>query len=135
MLAGIAQLWKSRRADVLRSPLDSLIPMGGSSFKFDARKAWTGIDAGYSPDEQKHAVAASPVLEILAALGFEHARAHELESDEVRYGAWLDLVPPVLARPALAGVRLGIPLRVFRFAFARPGKGNKLVTFAEEIRA
>jgi CRISPR-associated protein Csx14 len=115
----------------LRDPFGVTVPMGGSSFKFDARKSWTAIDAGYSPDEQKHLVAASPVVEILAAIGLENARPDEFETRQVRYSAWNGLVPPVLARPALAGTHIGIPRRVFQFTLALSGK-NKVVTFAEE---
>jgi CRISPR-associated protein Csx14 len=131
MIEGVADLWKTRESDLLRDPFGVTVPMGGSSFKFDARKSWTAIDAGYSPDEQKHLVAASPVVEILAAIGLENARPDEFETRQVRYSAWNGLVPPVLARPALAGTHIGIPRRVFQFTLALSGK-NKVVTFAEE---
>ncbi|MBI3048970.1 MAG: type I-U CRISPR-associated protein Cas8c [Acidobacteria bacterium] len=131
MINGIADLWEKRAPDLVRDPFGVTTPMGGSSFKFDARKSWTAIDAGYSPDEQKHLVTASPVVEILAAVGLEHARPDEFDTREVRYGAWSGLVRPVLARPALAGVHTGIPRRVFRFTLDLSGK-NKVVTFAEE---
>jgi CRISPR-associated protein Csx14 len=131
MIEGIADLWKQRERDLVRNPFGLTTPIGGSSFKFDARKSWTAIDAGYSPDEQKHLVAASPVVEILAAIGLEHARPDEFDTREVRYGVWSGLVPPVLARPALAGAYVGIPRRVFRFTLDLSGK-NKVVTFAEE---
>jgi len=127
---GIVSLWMDSRQELIASPFDVLTPMGGS-FNFDPRGAWTAIDAGYSPNDQEHAVAASPVVEMVAAAGLEHARPDEYDTREVRYGAWADLVPPILARPALAGHRIGIPLRVFRFTLHLSGK-NKVVTFAEE---
>ncbi len=132
MLQSVARLWSQRREQLVTDPFSETVAMGGSSFKFDARKAWTGMDAGYSPDEQKHAVAASSVVEFLSAVGLEHARPHEFAKDEVCYAVWRDLVPPVLARPALAGAGVGLSVRRFRFTFARPGKGNRLVTFAQE---
>ena len=52
----------------------------GGSFNFDPRGAWTAIDAGYSPNEHKHAVEASPVVEFLAAWGLEHARPDEFDT-------------------------------------------------------
>lgn len=131
MLQGVAHLWAERGEEMRVNPLDLLIPMGGGSFKFDARKAWTTIDAGYSPDEQSHSVAASPVVEILAAVGLEHARPDEYDRRRVRYAAWTGLVPPILARPALAGLGVGIPVRRFRFVLSLSGK-NKVVTFAQE---
>jgi CRISPR-associated protein Csx14 len=131
MLAGVKKLWSERREDLTRDPLGLTARLGGSSFKFDARKAWTAIDAGYSPDEQKHGVEASPVVEMLAAIGLEHARPDEFETREVRYGAWKGLLPPALARPALGGVSVGVPIRIFRFTLDLAGK-NKIVTFARE---
>lgn len=131
MLAAVGELRNGRRGELIGDPLGPTVPLGGSSFKFDARKAWTAIDAGYSPDEQTHAVEASPVVEILAAIGLEHARPDEFETREVRYGVWKGLVPPLLARPALGGSRVGVPIRIFRFTLDLAGK-NKIVTFARE---
>lgn len=131
MVDALRELWKKHQNDLIADPFGVTAPLGGSSFKFDARKAWTGIDAGYSPDDQKHAVQASPVVELLAAIGLEHARPDEFETREVRYGVWQGLLPPTLARPALGGVRLGVPMRIFRFTLI-PAGGNKVVTFAQE---
>ncbi len=131
MLASVKKLWNERRGELVSDPLGLMAPLGGSSFKFDARKAWTAIDAGYSPDEQTHRVEASPVVEMFAAVGLEHARPDEFETREVRYGAWKGLLPPVLARPALGGARVGVPIRIFRFTLDLAGK-NKVVTFARE---
>jgi len=127
---GVADLWKEHLGDMIERPFDVLTPMGGS-FNFDPRGAWTAIDAGYSPNDQKHSVEASPVVEILAAIGLEHSRPDEFETRDVRYGVWQGLLPLVLARPALGGVRVGAPMRVFRFALDLAGK-NKIVTFARE---
>jgi CRISPR-associated protein Csx14 len=131
MLDGVKQLWNERYGKLTSDPLGLTVPLGGSSFKFDARKAWTTIDAGYSPDEQSHQIEASPVVEMLSAIGLEHARPHEFETREVRYGAWKSLLPPALARPALGGARVGVPIRIFRFTVDLAGK-NKIVTFAQE---
>lgn len=131
MLDKIRALWRDDRENFLKDPFGLTAPLGGSSFKFDPRKSWTGIDAGYSPDEQSHDLEASPVVEVLAALGLENARPDEFETRQVRYGVWRGLLPPILARPALAGMPVAIPLRVFRFTLELAGK-NKIVTFAQE---
>ncbi len=131
MLAEVRTLWDDRREDLLADPLGLTMPLGGSTFKFDVRKSWTALDAGYSPDEQTHVVEASPVVEILAAIGLEHARPDEFETREVRYGVWQGRLPPVLARPVLGAVSVGVPMRVFRFTLDLAGK-NKIVTFARE---
>ncbi len=127
---GLNALWKDSREELEARPFDVLTPVGGS-FNFDPRGAWTGIDAGYSPNDQKHGVAASPVVEILAAIGLEHARPDEFETRQVRYAAWGSFLPPALARPALASAPLAVRMRRFHFTLALPGK-NKVVTFAQE---
>jgi CRISPR-associated protein Csb3 len=131
---GVDSLWNSRE-ELVAKPFDFLAPMGGS-FNFDPRGAWTSIDAGYSPNDHKHLVSASPIVEVLAAVGLEHARPKEFETRAVRYGVWrygvwAGVVRPVLARAALGCASIGIPIRTFRFTLDLSGK-NKVVTFAEE---
>lgn len=127
---GLQQLWREQRDALLRSPFDLLTPMGGS-FNFDSRGAWTGIDAGYSPNTQKDNVAASPTVEILAAVGLEHTRPDEYETRKVRYAVWGSPLPPMLARAALSGAELKAPMRTFQFALSGT-KQSKIVTFAQE---
>lgn len=129
---GIKSLWEEDPGALADHPFDVLTPMGGS-FNFDPRGAWTALDAGYSPNDQKHGIAASPVVELLAAIGLEHARPLVDEDGKgkvLRYAAWGELLSPLLARPALSGSRFGVPLRIFRFKLALSGK-NKVVNFAE----
>jgi CRISPR-associated protein Csx14 len=127
---GVRQLWEEDRVALVKTPFDILTPMGGS-FNFDPRGAWTAIDAGYSPNEHKHAIEASPVVEFLAAWGLENARPVEFDLRQVRYAVWGTMLPPILARAALAGALPGVPSRELRFALDLSGK-NKVVTFAQE---
>jgi hypothetical protein len=127
---GLQQLWQENRAALLKAPFDVVTPMGGS-FNFDPRGAWTAIDAGYSPNTQKDGIAASPVVEILAAIGLEHSRPDQYETRKVRYAVWGQPLPPMLARAALAGVDLKLPMRRFEFELDLSGK-NKVTTFAQE---
>ena len=127
---GVAQLWEKDSAKLTEDPLGVLTPMGGS-FNFDPRGAWTAIDAGYSPNEHKHPVEASPAVEFLAAWGLEHARPEMLSDRQVRYAVWGTLLPPSLARVALFGAIPSLPIRRFRFTLLLSGK-NKIVTFAIE---
>jgi CRISPR-associated protein Csx14 len=130
---GIRTLWEEDPSGLAEHPFDVLTAVGGS-FNFDPRSAWAGIDAGYSPNDQKHGVTASPAVELLAAIGLEHARPGESQDRgeiRVRYAAWGEAVPPSLARPLLAGAPLGVPLRRFAFTLSSSGK-NKIVTVAEE---
>lgn len=127
---GLQQLWQEQREELLEAPFDVVTPVGGS-FNFDPRGAWTAIDAGYSPNTQKDGIAASPVVEILAAIGLEHARPDHYETRKVRYAVWGHPLPPMLARPALAGTNLRLPMRRFQFELDLSGK-NKVTTFAQE---
>jgi CRISPR-associated protein Csb3 len=127
---GIAALWQQRHDDLTANPFNVLTLMRGS-FNFDPRGAWTALDAGYSPNEHKHGIAASPVVEILAVWGLEHARPNEYETRYVRYGAWSGHLPPILARPALSGTSVAVHVRTFRFVLDLSGK-NKVVTIAQE---
>ena len=132
---GLSQLWQEHRARLIEAPFDVLCSMGGS-FNFDPRGGWTALDAGFSPDQQAKSglldgIAASPVVEILAAWAMEHARPNEHKTRQVRYGVWEGLMPAMLARVAISGVEVVRPLRRFQFTLALSGK-NKVVTFATE---
>lgn len=127
---GISQLADERRSDLLDRPFDLLTPMGGS-FNLDPRGGWTAMDAGYSPNDQDHGVQSSPVVEMLAAIGLEHARPDEFDKRKVRYSAWGVSLPLMLARVALQETLPGVWARRFRFDLALSGK-NKVATFASE---
>lgn len=128
---GLKQLWKEQRDDLIKRPFVVTTPTGGS-FNFDPRGAWTAIDAGYSPNDQKHhKVVLSPVVEMLAAWGMENARPDEFQVRQVRYAAWGIALPPILARVALFGGITVAPMKRFRFHLDLSGK-EKVVTYAEE---
>ena len=127
---GIVQLWRTRRDQLVSSPFEVLTPLGGR-FNFDANGAWTALDSGYSLDEQEHDITASPVVEILGALGLEHARLNEIKGRRVRYAVWRGLLPPPLARVAIAGNAGLAELCRFHFDLDMAGK-NKVVTFAQK---
>jgi CRISPR-associated protein Csx14 len=132
MLDGIRRLYEAQRDQLVASPFDVLAPMGGS-FNFDPRGAWTAIDAGYSPNDQrpKHQVLASPVVEMLAPWGLEHARPKETGLRRYVYATWREMLAPALARTALACALGAIERRCFRVRLDLSGK-NKVITFATE---
>lgn len=131
MLNGIRTLWRDQREELLKNPFDKTTEMRGR-FNFDARGAWNPIDVGYSLNDQNHTIVASPLVELLAAVGLENARPRmDQDSGRVGYGVWYDLVPVSLARALLSGERFGILLRRFNFRMGYNGK-EKIVTFAEE---
>lgn len=128
--SGVTQLWKEQLEKISSDPFGTLTAMGGS-FNFDPRGAWTAINAGYSLNDQKHEVMASPAVEILAAWGLEHARPAEISIRFYRYAVWGELLPPQLARAALGGGLATIVYRSFRFPLDLSGK-NKVVCYATE---
>lgn len=130
---GIKQLWEEKKDDLIAKPFDVLTPIGGS-FNFDSRGAWTALDAGYSPNTQKHGVFASPLVHLLAACGLEHTRPVEFGVRQVRYSAWNGMLPTNLARVAFQGGISSLPTRHFHFELALSGK-NKIVTFAQQENA
>src|SRR5207244_3222658 len=128
---GLQSLWEEDRQALTEHPFDVLTAMGGS-FNFDPRGGWTAIDAGYSPnDHADHSIAASPVVEILAACGLEYARPRTLERRHVRYGVWPAFAPPILGRAALGGVDVSLGVRTLRFPLGLSGE-NKVVSFSQE---
>lgn len=131
---GIVHLWRDRQQnDFFAKPFDVLTPIGGS-FNFDPRGAWTALDAGYSPNTQKHGVAASPVVHLLAACGMENTRPVEFGVRQVRYSVWSGMLTPALARVAFQGGIPSLLMRQLRFELALSGK-NKIVTFAQQENA
>jgi CRISPR-associated protein Csb3 len=130
---GVQQLWAEQPEQLLADPFSVVTPLGGS-FNFDARRAWTAIDAGYSPNQQKTPVSASPLVELMAAWGLEHARPLELSTRKYCYSAWATPLAPVLARTSLAARLPHLPGRVFEFELAMSGK-DKVVNYAEERRS
>ena len=90
----------------------------------------TAIDAGYSLNDQGHQIESSPVVELLAAWGLEHARPDEFATRRARYAIWGSPLAPMLARAALCGSVITVPCQRFVFRLDLSGK-NKVVTFAE----
>lgn len=134
MLQAIAHLWEKQHDKLINDPFGTLCGMGGS-FNFDPRGAWTSLDTGYSLNdlkgELKQKVMASPLLEILAAWGLEHARPDEISIRFYRYAIWGCLLPPQLARVALSGNFEPIQQRRYRFQLDMSGK-NKIIRYATE---
>lgn len=130
MRLDLRQLYDAKRDEVSASPFGVTSPMGGS-FNFDPRGAWTALDAGYSLNDQKHRIDASPIVELLAAWGLENARPKEIGLRRYRYAVWQKTLPPALARPAIAGSLDVIPKRHFVIRLNLSGR-NKVMTYAEE---
>jgi len=146
---------------LLRDALDLLRPLAGeevaadpfsvsapqkSSFRFDWRRDYIPLDAGFSLNEHGHIQPLGyPVVEVLAALGVAHARPQRLSSKlEYRYGVVgsppsrhreEQLLPPTLVRAALGASPLPFPRRSFVMELGWPGQENQarcITTVTEE---
>jgi CRISPR-associated protein Csx14 len=104
-----------------------------SSFRFDWRRDYIPLDAGFSPNEHGSLVMVGfPVVELLAAIGLSNARPKRAERNklEYRYGVLGrpesgDLYDPVFLRAALGGADLNLPRRNFAMRLGWPGQENQ----------
>ncbi|MDO9537131.1 MAG: type I-U CRISPR-associated protein Cas8c [Thermoplasmata archaeon] len=137
LLCEIKRSWNNKKLH-LDKPFNEMMPIkkGKASFMLDARAAWTPRDLGFSRDKQGYSLMASPIVELLGAIGLNHARPLVSKDKNVQYGIWGAIVPPNLARPVLGGVDVGLPQRLFSFIRNTTGteKGEyKQVTFSREV--
>lgn len=100
-----------------------------SSFRFDWRRDYVPIDAGFSPNHHKHiSMRGFPLVEILAAIGVTHARPMRTNKLEYRYGVpgGIEPLDPVFLRPSLGGaIPLPVPYRRFVMRLGWPGQRDK----------
>ena len=97
-----------------------------SPFYFDARRAETSLDIGFSPDEQGMSVKEFPAVESLVLVGLQRFRPKADESGRVRsflYTAWADQLPPAIAMAAVSSM---MPVRSCgTFRFTKPSRGGE----------
>jgi CRISPR-associated protein Csx14 len=111
------QLWSGQQTPFrlwrdLREGLQSLLPgllhqppesiflqrfPGGGRFGFDPGPAWNALDAGFSPNEQSMRVAASPLVEMLAAVGLQRFRPRLVDRSLFSYTPWESALSPAQA--------------------------------------
>lgn len=97
-----------------------------SSFRFDWRRDYIPIDAGFSPNLQAGVrMVGYPLVELLAAIGLQHARPERPNRRDklaYRYGVSNAALPTVFARAVLGAQNLGFPMRTFRMRLGWPGQ-------------
>jgi CRISPR-associated protein Csx14 len=97
-----------------------------SSFRFDWRRDYIPLDAGFSPNEHRGIeMVGYPFVELLAAIGMQNARPARVEARNklaYRYGVSSAMLPTVFARAVLGGESLGFPIRLFRMRLGWPGQ-------------
>ncbi len=106
-----------------------------SSFRFDWRRDYIPLDAGFSPNEHVEIeMIGYPLVELFAAIGLTHARPQRPDRRNkllYRYGVigsdGLDagLLPLSLLRVALGAHTLPFPQRCFRMNLGWPGQENQ----------
>jgi CRISPR-associated protein Csx14 len=109
-----------------------------SSFRFDWRRDYIPMEVGFSPN--KHSamtMVGYPLVEILAAIGMQHARPQRPEQRNkllYRYGVTNTRLPIVFARAVLGAQSVGFPMRVFRMRLGWPGQEGqaRCIVDAEE---
>ena len=124
----------------------SLSAEQSSSFRFDWRRDYVPIDAGFSPNAHGDVVMRGyPVVELLAAVGLTNARPLRLERLKYSYGvaglAGDELYDPIFLRAALGAERPpfpGMPFRRFAMRLDWPGQEGQarcITDVIEEILA
>lgn len=116
-----------------------------SSFRFDWRRDYIPLDAGFSPNEHGNVTMIGfPIVEMLAAIGLANARPKRAERTklEYRYGVLGvmehgELYDPIFLRAALGGAEMDFPRRNFLMQLGWPGQENQarcITNVIEETR-
>lgn len=127
-----------RRIEELRNDPFNVAAPQSSSFRFDWRRDYVPVDAGFSPNRHGRIVMVGyPVVEILAAIGLRHARPERQDRLHYRYACWGVRLSLPLARAALgcaAPLWPGMPRRRFRMTLDWPGQEGqaKCITRVDE---
>jgi CRISPR-associated protein Csx14 len=129
-----------RFSDAVRDPFSFAAPMD-SSFRFDWRRDYIPLDAGFSPNDQPAVgMVGYPLVELLAAVGLQYARPARINPrDKLAYRYHVSDVklPIVLVRVALGADDPGFPSRTFRIRLGWPGKKGQarcIINAEEESR-
>lgn len=140
-LAHLAGIGGNALVDVATDPFAFAGPMS-SSFRFDWRRDYVPLDAGFSlNDHTSMQPIGYPLVELFAAIGLQNTRPRRPDARDkltYRYAVSPARVPTVLARAVLGGARIGFPLRNFRMRLDWPGQENQarcIVDVREEENA
>ena len=124
-------LVRGRTADRVSDPF-SLTAEQSSSLRFDWRRDYVPIDAGFSPNAHGDVTMQGyPIVELLAAVGLANARPARHDKLNYSYGvsglSGGDLYDPIFLRAALGGRPPfpGMPFRLFNMRLEWPGQENQ----------
>jgi CRISPR-associated protein Csx14 len=124
-LALLAPLGGNAIADIAADPFAFAAPMS-SSFRFDWRRDYVPLDAGFSLNAHTNMTTVGyPLVELLAAIGLQNARPERPDRRDklaYRYGVTNAILPTILVRAVLGGAKIGFPIRIFRMRLDWPGQ-------------
>jgi CRISPR-associated protein Csx14 len=127
MLASIAAIPTDDVKLWAADPFSLSVPMTGG-FRFDWRRDYIPLDAGFSPNShQKISMVGFPITELLAAVGLQYARPVRVNRDKLRYRYSVSStrLPLSLIRPILGDADLGFPKRTFTMMLGWPGQAGQ----------
>lgn len=134
----VRSLGDNALSEAARDPF-SVAALQSSSYRFDWRRDYTALDVGFSPNEHGAIrMVGYPLVELLAAIGLQHARPERLEKLRYRYGVSSGRLPTLLARGVLGGQGMGFPIRLFTMRLGWPGQEGQarcIIDAQEEISA
>ena len=124
-IAILSPLSQDAVAEIAGDPFSFSAPMS-SSFRFDWRRDYVPLDAGFSLNEHGAMTAVGyPLVELLAAIGMQNARPQRPNPrDKLNYcyAVCNAALPTIFARAMLGGASLGFPIRTFRMRLDWPGQ-------------
>src|SRR5262249_53848233 len=113
---------EDRFSEAVREPFSQAAPMD-SSFRFDWRRDYIPLDAGFSPNDQPAVgMVGYPIVELLAAVGLQYSRPTRIDKLTYRYHVSKIWLPALLVRAVLGSDYSGFPRHSFRVRLGWPGK-------------
>ncbi len=127
-LATVRALGGNAIADAIADPFNLSAPQS-SSFRFDWRRDYVPLDAGFSPNAHGDVrMVGYPLVEMLAAIGLQNGRPDRRDKLDYRYGVSNLRLPTTYVRVILGAQRLWqhpfqrFPIRIFRMRLGWPGQ-------------
>jgi CRISPR-associated protein Csx14 len=130
-LATVRALGDNAIASAIADPFNLSAPQS-SSFRFDWRRDYVPLDAGFSPNAHGNVrMVGYPLVELLAAIGMQNARPERPDPRDklaYRYGVSSLRLPTAYVRAVLGAQPLWrhpfqrFPIRIFRMRLGWPGQ-------------
>lgn len=132
-IKGFRDIFTENTATFFDDPFACTSPVK-TYFGFDAHGGQDALRIGTSLNEHKNiTVKVAPHVEVLTAIGLEHARPKTLSNYQMKYATWHQVLPVCLARIALGAPQQFLATHQFQWFHAHLGndKYYKKFFFAE----